>query len=214
MKNKAKFIVVEGLEGAGKSTAINYIYDLLLELGITDVQQTREPGGTLISEEIRRLFKKEFEEERLTAISEVLLIFSARSQLIEGVIRPCLNKGIWILADRHNLSTIAYQGGGRNIPTEEIKSIQYMVCKNLEPDLTIFLDVSPENGLSRARLRSKLDRIEKEDIKFFNKVRSTYRNEINELKHDVILIDSNKELDIVKQDIKKKLYQWFKKTKG
>ncbi|ASK77661.1 dTMP kinase [Paraphotobacterium marinum] len=214
MKNKAKFIVVEGLEGAGKSTAINYIYDLLLELGITNVQHTREPGGTLISEEIRRLFKKEFEGENLTAISEVLLIFSARSQLIESVIRPCLNEGIWILADRHNLSTIAYQGGGRNIPIQEIKSIQRMVCKNLEPDLTIFLDVSPEIGLSRARLRSKLDRIEKEDIKFFNKVRSTYRNEINELNHDVILIDSNKELDIVKQEIKQKLFQWFKNTKG
>ena len=89
-----------------------------------------------------------------------------------------------------------------------------MVCKNLEPDLTIFLDVSPEIGLSRARLRSKLDRIEKEDIKFFNKVRSTYRDEINKLKHDVILIDSNKELDIVKQEIKQKLFQWFNKSRG
>lgn len=112
---KAKFIVVEGLEGAGKTTAIQTVIDFLKESGVTSMTQTREPGGTPIAEQLRAIFKQEHDNEALQDMSELFLIYAARVQLVENVIKPSLLNGTWVVGDRHDLSAQAYQGGGREL---------------------------------------------------------------------------------------------------
>ena len=120
-----KFIVIEGLEGAGKSTASELISDMLKEKGIEFIR-TREPGGTPLAEQMRSIVKSE-SDERLTPEAELLLMYAARVQLVENVIKPALNKGVWVLGDRHDMSSLAYQGGGRQLPNDLIMPIRNSV---------------------------------------------------------------------------------------
>ena len=169
----SKFIVIEGLEGAGKSSAVRYVTDYLHAHGIDRIECTREPGGTPLAERLRAIVN-EVHDERLTVESELLLMYASRVQLVETRIKPALAEGIWVVGDRHDLSSQAYQGGGRGIDAQLIGAIKQAVLGDFKPDLTLYLDIDPALGLQRARHRGELDRIELEQIGFFERTRQRY----------------------------------------
>ncbi|WP_058973581.1 dTMP kinase [Type-D symbiont of Plautia stali] len=171
---KSKFIVIEGLEGAGKTTARDAIVAVLHEQGIRDVVFTREPGGTPLAEQLRVLVKQGIEGEQVTDKAELLMLYAARVQLVENVIKPALARGAWVIGDRHDLSSQAYQGGGRGLDTQLMTTLRDAVLGDFRPDLTLYLDVTPEIGLQRARARGELDRIEQESLRFFERTRERY----------------------------------------
>ncbi|MBT1065026.1 dTMP kinase [Bowmanella sp. Y26] len=167
-----KFIVIEGLEGAGKSSAIAIVKTCIEQAGHSLVC-TREPGGTPMAEAIRECVKQDW-QEKVTIEAELLLMYAARVQLLENVIKPALQQGQWVLGDRHDLSSQAYQGGGREIPDDMLASLRAISLKGFKPDLTLYLDVEPEVGLARARGRGELDRIEQSGLAFFTRTRDRY----------------------------------------
>ncbi len=169
----SKFIVIEGLEGAGKSSAVRYVTDYLHGHGVARIECTREPGGTPLAERMRAIVK-EVHDERLTVEAELLLMYASRVQLVETRIKPALADGIWVVGDRHDLSSQAYQGGGRGIDANLIGAIKRAVLGDFKPDLTLYLDIDPAIGLQRARHRGELDRIELEQIGFFERTRQRY----------------------------------------
>ena len=168
-----KFIVIEGLEGAGKSTALRHVVVWLQQHGVARIEQTREPGGTPLAERMRTIVK-EVHEEPLTMQAELLLMYASRVQLVENRIKPALAQGVWVVGDRHDLSSQAYQGGGRGIDTHLITQIKQAVLGDFAPDLTLYLDIDPALGLTRARARGELDRIELEQLSFFERTRARY----------------------------------------
>ena len=168
-----KFIVIEGLEGAGKSTAIRHVAQWLRTHDIAQIELTREPGGTPLAERMRAIVK-EVHSEPLTMQAELLLMYAARVQLVETRIKPALAAGYWVLGDRHDLSSQAYQGGGRGIDAALITQIKQAVLGDFAPDLTLYLDIDPAIGLQRARQRGELDRIELEQLGFFERTRQRY----------------------------------------
>ncbi|KTD54484.1 thymidylate kinase [Legionella sainthelensi] len=173
ISSTGKLIVIEGLEGAGKSTAVNTVIDFLAERQINTIT-TREPGGTAIGEILRNLIKNPEYRDILDDRSELLLLYTARIQLLKQVIEPALQKGVWVIADRFELSTIAYQGGGRGLDQEMISHLSSFALQGLKPDLTLYLDISPEEGMQRVKSRGELDRIEQQSIEFFHRVRDSY----------------------------------------
>lgn len=169
----AKFIVIEGLEGAGKSTAVSHVESWLRQQGISQIEKTREPGGTPLAERMRAIVK-EIHDEPLTIQAELLLMYAARVQLVETRIKPALQQGTWVIGDRHDLSSLAYQGGGRGIDEQLIRQIKQAVLGDFSPDLTLYLDIDPAIGLARAQARGELDRIELEQQAFFERTRMRY----------------------------------------
>lgn len=169
-----RYLVIEGLEGAGKSTALATVCNWLRQQGVNDIVTTREPGGTPLAEAIRQLFKRPPEGEAVAPATELLLMYAARRQLLEGVIWPALARGAWVVADRHDWSTLAYQGGGRQLSDELIMPVRQAALGDFRPDLTLYLDLPAEQGLARARGRGALDRIEQEALSFFERVRERY----------------------------------------
>ncbi len=202
----AKFVVIEGLEGAGKSTAVATVLSWLQANG-ADVVQTREPGGTPLAEQIRTMVKA-VQDEAIAPETELLLMYAARSQLLANVIRPALARGQWVLADRHDLSSRAYQGGGRQIASEIIDQIRAVVVKDTRPDLTLYLDIDPEIGLKRALARGELDRIEQEKLDFFKRTRQKYL-EIAESDSSIVVIDASQPLAEVQLALTNTLAAWF-----
>jgi dTMP kinase len=166
------FITLEGVEGAGKSTHLVAIREFLLEAG-KRVVTTREPGGTPVAEQIRSLLL-DAASARMSAEAELLLIFAARADHLERVIRPALARGEWIVCDRFTDATYAYQGGGRGISEPRIAALESWTQGALRPDLTLLLDLDVRQGLQRAHRRSHSDRFEQETIAFFERVRRTY----------------------------------------
>ncbi|ARH00202.1 dTMP kinase [Legionella micdadei] len=203
MTQRGRFIVVEGLEGAGKSTAIDAIKQYLHNL-VPDLVITREPGGTRIGEVIRHLIKEKIDEEPLDPRSELLLLYAARVQLVEQIILPALNNGSWVLADRFELSTFAYQGGGRGIDQDMIRKLSAFCLQGFKPDLVFYLDIDPEQGLSRVKTRGTFDRIEQESLEFFTQIRNTYVQMIKTM-DNVILIDAGQPIEIVQKLIQTQL---------
>lgn len=167
------YLVIEGLEGAGKSTVIHFIQAYLTAKGIEHVC-VREPGGTPLAEAIRALFIQSWDES-ISPETELMLMYAARTQLVRQVIQPHLEKGLVVIGDRHDLSTLAYQGGGRQIPLEHIEPLRRLSLQGFTPDLTLYLDIDPEIGLQRARKRGELDRIEQQEIAFFQRTRTMYQ---------------------------------------
>ena len=208
MKQKGKFIVIEGLEGAGKSTIIRTI-ESFLQAKNQAVLLTREPGGTRVGEVVRSLIKDSVEGETLDPRAELLLLYAARAQHIEQVIRPALEQGIWVICDRFELSTIAYQGGGRGISLDLIKQISTICLQGFTVDLTFFLDILPEQGLLRASTRGAADRIEKESLDFFNKVYQAYHQAIAGNKDHIIMIDASQSLQTVQKSLLQSLDQLY-----
>ncbi|KJR29003.1 dTMP kinase [Vibrio navarrensis] len=209
--NKTKFIVVEGLEGAGKSTAISTVLDVLRTAGIQDVVQTREPGGTPLAEKLRALVKEEHSGEHLHDMTELLLLYAARVQLVENVIKPALAQGQWVVGDRHDMSSQAYQGGGRQISPLLMKNLRDTALGEFKPDFTIYMDIEPKVGLERARGRGELDRIEKMDISFFERTRQRYL-QIAQADPSVVIINAEQAIDAVAQDIRTVLQKWLVET--
>lgn len=207
----SKFIVIEGLEGAGKTNAHNVVVATLKELGVTDLVFTREPGGTPLAERLRELTlnNKGIGDEIVTDKAEVLMFYAARVQLVETVIKPALSQGSWVIGDRHDMSTQAYQGGGRCIDQQLLMALRNTVLGDFYPDLTIYLDVTPEVGLSRARARGELDRIEQESIDFFNRTRARYL-ELAAADSRVKTIDATRALDEVSAAVRQAVIEWAK----
>lgn len=172
MSKSGLFITVEGIEGVGKTTNIEFIADWLTAQGIEFIK-TREPGGTPLAEEIREVLLQP-RDESVSDTAELLLMFAARSQHLYSLIQPNLNAGRWVLCDRFTDATYAYQGGGRGLSMETIAALETIVQREFRPDAVILLDVPVAVGLARARARSELDRIEQEKASFFEKVRRCY----------------------------------------
>lgn len=210
MIKKSKFIVIEGLEGAGKTNASICIQQTLKECNIKNVILVRQPGSTPIAEKIRQLIKNNFYIEDFVKETELLLMYAARIQLVKKIIQPALKKGIWVISDRHDLSSLAYQGGGLGIKKKLINQLKHLFLKDFIPDLTIYLDVCPEIGLKRALKRSKLDRIEHRSLNFFKKTRESYLKNIK-LDKKTIKINANLDIHIVTQNIKSQVLKWLEK---
>lgn len=205
---QAKFIVVEGLEGAGKSTAINAVLNVLEQAGVESIRHTREPGGTLLAEKLRDLVKQEHEGEVLQDMTELLLMYASRVQLVENVIKPALSAGTWVVGDRHDMSSQAYQGGGRQIPRTTMQALRETTLGDFTPDFTLYLDLDPRIGLERARGRGELDRIEKMDMGFFDRTRERYL-EIAAADSSIVVINAEQEMDKVAANIATALQQWL-----
>lgn len=201
----AKFIVVEGLEGAGKSSAIALIKQYLQQSG-RQVVCTREPGGTPLAESLRTLVKQVQTSEVVAPQTELLLMYAARMQLLCNVIKPALAQGKWVLADRHDMSSRAYQGGGRQLDEAFIDQLRTAVLGDLRPDLTLYLDIDPAVGLERARQRGELDRIEQEQLAFFQRTRQKYL-QIAATEPNIVVIDAGQTLEQVQQSITAALHK-------
>jgi dTMP kinase len=169
---QARFITLEGIEGAGKSTQLEVVRACLEERGIS-VMTSREPGGTPIAERIRSVLLDP-ESQGMAADTELLLMFAARAEHLAQSILPALRRGTWVVCDRFTDATYAYQGGGRGIDTDRIAVLEKYVQGSLRPDLTILLDLDVSAGLARAGRRSAPDRFESETIRFFEGVRQAY----------------------------------------
>ena len=198
---EGKFITIEGIEGVGKSTAVNYIADFLTNAHLSFIL-TREPGGTLIAEKIRDILLTPCQEESILPETELLLMFACRRQHIEKVILPALSSGQWVVSDRFCDATYAYQGGGRNIPFKEIEMLDRWIVNTLSPDLTILLDTTPEIGLARAKHRGPQDRIEQEKVDFFRRVRETYLKRAKENSARFRVVDAAQSLEEVQKELK------------
>ena len=197
---KGQFIVVEGLEGAGKSTAMHVVSDWLHDRGVMDVTLTREPGGTSYAEKVRDLVKNGPRDETLDPLAEALLMYAARVQLVRTVIEPTLARGGFVISDRHELSTRAYQGGGGGIKQTTLQTLWSLVLDGFTPDLTIYLDLPPQQGLKRVAARGALDSIEQRPLSFFEKVYEVY-HAYAQSDPKIFCVDATQDLKKVHEDL-------------
>jgi len=206
----AQFIVIEGLEGAGKSTAIRYIKKWLVQQGValSNIVDTREPGGTVLAEKMRDIVKLEVADELLEDKAELLLMYAARVQLVETVIKPALSENKIVIGDRHNWSSLAYQGGGREIEMKLIEDIKQLSLGDFKADFTLYLDIEPTQGLKRARGRGELDRIEKQAISFFERSRAVFKSLV-ENEENAVTIDAGRKPKTVELAIYAQLDHWL-----
>ena len=194
MAVRGKFITFEGGEGCGKSTQVKRLKEALERIGV-EVVLTREPGGTVLSEEIRRLIKDQDDDPPCDR-SELLLFLAARAQLVRNVIRPALAAGKWVVSDRFSDSTKAYQGYGRGLPLDVIETVNAFVCEGLRPDLTILLDVTPETSRARMRRRegatnTAADRIERAGDEFHARLRRGFAEMAAAEPERIKVVDAN-----------------------
>lgn len=194
-----EFITLEGIEGAGKSSAVECVVQTMQGLGRT-VAATREPGGTKLGERIRTLVLDK-QSSSMCADTELFLMFAARAQHLEEVIRPSLVRGDCVVCDRFTDATYAYQGGGRGIQQAAINEAEALVHADLQPHTTLLLDATPEIGLTRARGHHVADRIESEDMSFFIRVAEAYLARAAEFPERIVVIDANRDLDAVHAQI-------------
>lgn len=186
---KGKFITIDGIEGAGKSTQIDFICDYFRNKNI-NVVLTREPGGTELGEKIRDLLLNP--SEKMHPDTELMLMFAARNEHIQHKILPALAAGDWVLSDRFTDASYAYQGGGRGLAVNRIAELEKWVLQDFVPDMTLLLDVPVDVGMLRVESRGKKDRIELENLDFFNRVRQAYINRSVQFPKRIKLIDASK----------------------
>lgn len=210
--SSGRFITLEGTEGVGKSTNLRFIESVLQQHQIR-YQLTREPGGTPLAEQMRELLLAN-RDEVVADDAELLLVFAARAQHLERVIRPTLAEGRWVLCDRFTDATFAYQGGGRGLSTAMIGQLEAMVQRGLQPDLTILLDLPVEVGLARASQRGALDRFENERITFFERVRNAYLERAVADPERFAVIDASGTLEQVQHQIRGVLEQYLQEQTG
>jgi dTMP kinase len=202
---KNKFITFEGVDGAGKSTHLAWFADALRQRGL-DVVVTREPGGTRLGEQLREILL----HQPMSIGTEAMLMFAARLEHIEQVIKPALRAGKWVVSDRFSDASFAYQGGGRGMDWEKLHQLEQWVHPDLQPDLTLFFDVPVEIARKRLRAPDKttqsnisLDRFEQEQADFFERVRAGYHKRIQESPQRYVVIDAAQTLDLVKNSLEK-----------
>ncbi len=200
MTTRGLFITVEGGEGVGKSTNIAFLEEQLKGHGL-DLLVTREPGGSALGEEVRRLLLT-VGDERLDPMAELLLIFAARAQHISTRIEPALAAGRWVLCDRFTDATFAYQCGGRGLDRQVVTALETLVQGSLRPDCTLLLDAPAETGMVRVRARGELDRFELEELAFFERVRATYLELAGRSGGRYRIIDASQPLDRVQQQLR------------
>ena len=205
---RGRFITLEGIEGAGKSTAARFVGEWLRDRGIT-AQLTREPGGTPLAESIRKIVL-ERGEETIPPASETLLMFAARGVHLENLVRPTLNKGEWVICDRFTDATRAYQGAGRGVSRELIETLADATHADLQPDCTLLLDLPVQLGLERARKRGQaVDRFESEREQFFERVRAAYLELAQREPQRISIVDASAPLEDVKAQIAAVLARGF-----
>jgi dTMP kinase len=194
---RGKFITLEGMDGAGKSTHIPDIIKLL-ELKGVEVISTREPGGTLLGEQLRTILLN----EAMHPETETLLMFAARREHISQIIEPALARGAWVLSDRFTDATYAYQSGGRGVLANKVIELEAWVQGDLQPDLTLLFDVPVEVSVARLASARAPDKFERESAEFFTKIRNAYLDRANKNPNRFCMINSNQALDDVKVEVK------------
>ena len=185
--NRGRFITFEGIDGAGKSTHIGFVTELLKDAGKT-VVSTREPGGTKLGEKLRELLL----HEKMDLETEALLMFASRREHIAQVIEPALARGDWVLSDRFTDASFAYQGGGRGLPRAKLEDLERWVHPRLQPDLTLLFDVPLEVARERLDATRNLDKFESEEAAFFERCRSEYLRRATENPGRIVVIDSTR----------------------
>ena len=206
---KGRFITVEGSEGVGKSTNMEFIVNDLRARGKT-VVMTREPGGTPVAEQIRTVLLQT-EVGSMSNHCELLLMFAARADHLERIIRPALERGEWVVCDRFIDATYAYQGGGRGMDEHKIGILERFVLHGTLPDLTILLDAPPEVSAARRHARGISDRFEAEEAEFFSRVRRKYRERAELDPSRISLADASGSVDQVQAKLKTLLDIFSKK---
>ena len=201
--NKGKFITFEGIDGCGKSTQVKMLIEKLEQLGM-DVITIREPGGTRISESIRDILLYRDTHE-LSERTEALLMTASRAQLTNEIILPALDKGTWVIADRYADSTLAYQGGGRQVDINSLEKLNQFATYDIVPDLTYFIDILPDEGVKRQK--AKLDRIEQAGIDFQSKVRNLYLKLAEKYSDRIIIINGQEDINTIHKNIWKEFEQ-------
>lgn len=196
---RGPFITIEGIEGAGKTTQVAAVRALLQSRGF-EVVATREPGGTPLAERIRELVLAP-REEPVPPLAEALLMFAARAAHLEALIRPALARGAAVVCDRFTDATFAYQAGGRGVEKGRIEALATLVHGDLQPDLTLLLDLDPAVGLARAGRRGLADRFEREEIAFFERVRAAYLDLARAEPARIVVIDAGAEPGVVQAAI-------------
>lgn len=192
----SKFITFEGVDGAGKSTHLEWFAGALRQRG-HDVVVTREPGGTPLGERLREILLT----QTMCIGTEALLMFAARMEHIEQVIKPALSAGKWVISDRFSDASFAYQGGGRGLDWDKLSQLEQWVHGDLQPDLTLFFDVPVEVARQRLAINSSLDRFEQEQSDFFERVRAGYHRRVREKPQRYAVIDAGQTLDMVKHKL-------------
>lgn len=192
-KKRGKFITLEGMDGAGKSTHIPNIIAALKTRGV-EVVSTREPGGTMLGEQLRALLL----HDAMHPETETLLMFAARREHIANVIEPALKRGAYVLSDRFTDATYAYQCGAKGVASTKIKQLEKWVQGNLQPDMTLLFDVPVEISMKRLSSAREPDKFEREDAKFFEKLRQAYLTRAKENPARFRVIDANQALYKVK----------------
>jgi len=193
---RGKFITLEGMDGAGKSTHIPDIIKLLKSKGV-EVVATREPGGTMLGEQLRKLLLN----EPMHPETETLLMFAARKEHIAKVIEPALTRGAWVLSDRFTDATYAYQSGGRGVLANKVIELESWVHGSLQPDLTLLFDVPVKVSVARLASARTPDKFERESSEFFTKIRNAYLDRANKNPNRFCIINSNQALDDVKVEV-------------
>jgi dTMP kinase len=194
----SKFITFEGVDGAGKSTHLTWFAEALRQRGL-DVVVTREPGGTPLGEQLREILL----HQSMSIGTEALLMFAARLEHIDQVIKPALREGKWVISDRFSDASFAYQGGGRGMDWDKLNQLEQWVHPDLQPDITIFFDVPVEVAKQRLVLNGSLDRFEQEQSDFFERVRSGYHQRVRQNPHRYAVIDAAATLNSVKRELEK-----------
>jgi len=211
---KGNFIVIEGIDGCGKTTQIDELSKWLPNSGLlkkgSNLITTREPGGSLLGKKLRTLILDNDQNNKPSSLAELLLYSADRAEHISKIISPALKNNDWVISDRFSDSTLAYQGYGRNINLEIIKNIESIVCQGENPDLTIFLEISPEESILR-RKNQIPDRIESEGVKFLNKVNEGFKLIAKEKNWKVISASQN--IQTISKQIKETLLEKFSNTK-
>jgi len=209
---KGKFIVIEGIDGCGKSTQIDELSKWLPNSGLikrdSKLITTREPGGSQLGKKLRGLILDKNSNNKPSSLTELLLYSADRAEHVSKIISPALNNNDWVICDRFSDSTLAYQGYGRNINLEIIKNIESIVCQGEYPDLTFFLDISPEESLLRRKNKTP-DRIESEGIRFLEKVNEGFKQIAKEKNWKVISASQN--IKAISDQIKDTLLNNFSK---
>ena len=195
---RGKFITLEGMDGAGKSTHLSWLPSFIEARGVR-VRLTREPGGTPLGEKLRELMLDK--NQKLSAETEALLMFAARREHLDRVILPALNDGVWVVCDRFTDATFAYQAGGSGLAWDRIEALENWVQGRFQPDLTLYFDVPAEVGKARTGAARAPDRFEQEDRSFFDRVRDGYLRRACEHPSRIQVIDGTAALEIVKKSV-------------
>jgi dTMP kinase len=207
MNAPGRFITLEGGEGAGKSSNLEFVAGLLRQSGV-QAEVTREPGGTLLAEAIRALLVQP-SQEPMPPMTELLLMFAARADHLERRIRPALDAGRWVVCDRFTDASYAYQGAGRGLGSRAVATLEALVQGELRPDLTLLFDVEPEVGLGRAGTRGRPDRFERERLEFFRRVREGYLERARAEPDRIRVVDAARPLPDVQANLRQHIIEFL-----